>query len=137
MSNDEYRAEQQEARQHGLRARQEQRLENAILRADWLAQEDDTIGGWCITDASVPGTPADGNPAIARFTHEGVARHMADVHNAWLTESGWMIANRQKVGRQIARAIKAHRARFDPGSAVATELWVAEEIALEIGEASA
>jgi hypothetical protein len=47
----------------------------------WLPQPEDTIGGWCVTIASIPGTPASGNPPIADFCTEEVARHVAHLHN--------------------------------------------------------
>lgn len=77
MSNSEYREAQQQAREHGLRARQETREARAI---------------------------------------------------------------RRQVAEEIAHAIQAHRLTFNPNSTVATELYVAEEIARGIGaqqEASA
>jgi len=82
------RAEFEEARRHGLEARHETRVERAILRAEWRAQVDDEIGGWCITADDMPGTPATGNPPIARFVTEKLALHMAGIHNAWLRDLG-------------------------------------------------
>lgn len=47
----------------------------------WVAQEDNTMGGWCITVADIPGTPADGNPVVGNFVTEEMARHVVAVHN--------------------------------------------------------
>lgn len=80
------REEMQRQREFGLKQRHETRQERAILRSEWRAQEDDTLGGWCITDAAIPGTPADGNPPIAHFIHEKVALHIAGIHNDWLRD---------------------------------------------------
>lgn len=54
----------------------------------WLAQPEDTIGCWCVTVAAIPGTPASGNPPIADFCTEEVARHVAHVHNLQVLAQG-------------------------------------------------
>lgn len=56
------------------------------LTEPWLAQPDDLIGGWCVTMTAVPGTPADGNPPIANFITEGIATHIAALHNVALKQ---------------------------------------------------
>lgn len=48
----------------------------------WIAQPDNMMGAWCVT-LDRPGTPGDGNVPIADFTTEDVARHVAEIHNAW------------------------------------------------------
>ena len=46
----------------------------------------DLIGGWCIMP--VPLTPAVANvPEVADFMCERTARHMVDLHNAYLEEA--------------------------------------------------
>lgn len=57
------------------------------LRYRWKAQEDNVVGGWCVTREDLPGTPADGNPALCDFATEDIARHVAHVHNEWLERS--------------------------------------------------
>ncbi|MGK5496362.1 DUF2493 domain-containing protein [Streptomyces sp. URMC 125] len=54
------------------------------LGVPWKAQEDDLIGGWCVTPLEDSRTPAEGAPTIADFVSEDDARHIADVHNKWL-----------------------------------------------------
>lgn len=49
----------------------------------WRTEVDDEIGGWCVVVNRV-GTPATGNPSVAAFIHEEHARHIAELHNAWL-----------------------------------------------------
>ena len=121
MANDEYREQQQADMSAGLKARQATRQERAIVRAEWRAQEDETIGGWCITDAAIPGTPADGNPQIASFVHETVARHMAAVHNVWLANQAYLpipasveATIRTQVAEEIAAALDAVPAEVYP-----------------------
>ena len=46
----------------------------------YVAQEDDTIGGWCVTKG--PTRPGDGNRTVASFTTEEMAREVADALNA-------------------------------------------------------
>lgn len=58
------------------------------LERKWEAQSDDSIGAWCITVADIPGTPADGNPTIANFVTEEMARHMVALHNKSLEDGG-------------------------------------------------
>jgi hypothetical protein len=51
--------------------------------ARWHAQPDDTIGGWCVTTTEDP--PSAGLPnMVAGFVHEEAARHIVELHNAWL-----------------------------------------------------
>ena len=55
-----------------------------FMNVRWRAQEDNLIGGWCITAESDPRTPADGALQIADFCRELEAKHIADLHNEWL-----------------------------------------------------
>lgn len=48
----------------------------------WIVQRNNVIGSWCVT-LDRPGTPGDGNTALADFVTEDVARHLADIHNEW------------------------------------------------------
>ncbi len=66
----------------------------------WRAQPDNLIGGWCVTMAAIPGTPADDNPPIADFCTEEIAAHVARLHNVFLStnpgeETPW---NRNTMG---------------------------------------
>lgn len=76
---------EQDVTQEWIRERYRTTLENA-LKERWKPQLEDTIGGWCCTVESVPGTPADGNPPIVDFATEEVARHVAELHNDWLAD---------------------------------------------------
>lgn len=58
-----------------------------VLRQQWIAQPEDTIGGWCVTLA-IAKTPAQGNPPIADFCTQAVAEHVARLHNAHLGRFG-------------------------------------------------
>jgi hypothetical protein len=50
----------------------------------WRAQENNVIGGWCVTPADDPRTPADGVYEFADFLTRDMAEHIANLHNAWL-----------------------------------------------------
>lgn len=52
-----------------------------LMHRPWRAQPEDTVGGWCITLAEDPRTPADGALAIAMFLSRDVAVHIAEIHN--------------------------------------------------------
>lgn len=139
MANDEYRDQHERDRAAGLAARHETRVERAILRAEWKAQEDDTIGGWCITDAAMPGTPADGNAPIAHFVHAETARHMAAVHNIWLANRGYLPVHgsvvdtiRVQVAEEVALALEEF-ARNDPRGRSDMDIDRAAAIARSIG----
>lgn len=55
-----------------------------FLMQRWRAQEDDLIGGWCVTPAGDARTPAEGAPEIANFISREAAEHIALIHNNWL-----------------------------------------------------
>lgn len=55
-----------------------------IMNADWYAQPDDLIGGWCVVPLDLP--PSSGVFTIADFIDERAARHIAWLHNRWLSE---------------------------------------------------
>lgn len=74
---------QQDVSAEWLNARAREIYATALERR-WEAQEDNTIGSWCITVEEIPGTPADGNPTIASFVTEEHARHMVALHNETL-----------------------------------------------------
>jgi hypothetical protein len=57
-----------------------------LLSREWREQPDDTLGGWCVTLAEDPRSPADGALAIATFLSRAVATHIAEVHNRSLHE---------------------------------------------------
>lgn len=59
-------------------------LTKAPAEHRWKAQEENTIGGWCITIEDIPGTPADGNPPIGAFMTEDVAARVVALHNETL-----------------------------------------------------
>lgn len=48
----------------------------------WYARPDDLIGGWCVMPRNLP--PSSGWPPPAEFLDEGLARHVAELHNRWL-----------------------------------------------------
>jgi hypothetical protein len=50
----------------------------------WRAQFDDLVGGWCITLAADPRTPAGGANWIADFVSQDIAEYMAALHNSYL-----------------------------------------------------
>lgn len=58
----------------------------AQLAARWYAWPDDTIGGWAVMPDNSP--PSAGVPAVGSFLSEQTARHIADLHNATLTDAG-------------------------------------------------
>lgn len=52
----------------------------------WYVQPDDMIGGWCIMTVNKPPGESDyrsGEWQIASFMAEGVAQHVATLHNDW------------------------------------------------------
>jgi hypothetical protein len=46
------------------------------------------IGGWCITPAADPRTPAEGASSLGDFLTEELAAHIVLLHNAWLEKKG-------------------------------------------------
>lgn len=52
-----------------------------LMTRPWRAQPENTVGGWCVTLAEDPRTPAGGALAIAMFLSRNVAEHIAEVHN--------------------------------------------------------
>lgn len=58
------------------------------MRQRWRAQEDDMIGGWCVTLESDERTPAEGAAQLADFCLPEVAEHIARIHNLWLEGQG-------------------------------------------------
>ena len=50
----------------------------------YVAQENDTIGGWCVTLGPWP--PSQGNPEIADFVEESMAKLIAEAFNAKLRD---------------------------------------------------
>lgn len=63
--------------------------EAGLLAATWYPQPNDLTGGWCVMTTDAP--PSAGGMDVADFTTEGIARHIADLHNASLaaeTECG-------------------------------------------------
>ncbi|MEU9404747.1 hypothetical protein AB0E08_03390 [Streptomyces sp. NPDC048281] len=59
-----------------------------FLTQKWRAQPDDMIGGWCVTPAADKRTPAEGAPSLADFASEEIARHVSELHNQWLEDTG-------------------------------------------------
>lgn len=65
----------------------------AVLRAlvanRWYAVPDDLIGGYAVANVPLPASahrPAEGHVTAGDFLSQAVAEHVADLHNAWLTE---------------------------------------------------
>ena len=56
------------------------------LEIRWRAQPEDTVGGWCVTPADDPRKPSEGARMICDFPNEAAAKHIANLHNAWLLE---------------------------------------------------
>jgi hypothetical protein len=56
--------------------------EASTLAAAWYARPNDLIGGWCVMPSGEP--PSSGGPEVADFCTEGIARHVAELHNASL-----------------------------------------------------
>lgn len=56
------------------------------LTRSWRAQPENSLGGWCVTLAEDPRTPAEGALPIAMFISEDLATHIANVHNRSLEE---------------------------------------------------
>jgi hypothetical protein len=54
------------------------------LRAPWRALPRDLIGGWCVKPVTVVAWDQGGS--VADFINETLARHIADLHNAWLDD---------------------------------------------------
>jgi hypothetical protein len=54
----------------------------AFMSARWWPMPNDLVGGWCVMAGPVP--PSSGEPPVGDFLSEAVARHVADLHNAWL-----------------------------------------------------
>jgi hypothetical protein len=52
------------------------------MTMSWFAQPNDLIGGWCVMP--IPKPPSCGVAEVADFCREEVARHVAELHNAWL-----------------------------------------------------
>ena len=53
----------------------------------WFPVKNDLIGGWSVATIDKPCSQLDlkkGEIEVADFISEDLARHMADVHNAWL-----------------------------------------------------
>lgn len=62
------------------------------LRVRWYAHENDLIGGWAVMNVDKPPSECDadaGERDVADFTNERTARHIADLHNAWLAQQEW------------------------------------------------
>jgi hypothetical protein len=56
-----------------------------LMTREWRAQPDDTAGGWCVTLARDPRSPAQGALAIGMFLSREVATHIAELHNGSLS----------------------------------------------------
>ena len=62
-------------------------MRHDALSVRWYARPDDLIGGWCVMSVDRPPSRCDwwfGLGEVASFAGEAEARHMADLHNAWL-----------------------------------------------------
>lgn len=55
-----------------------------VMNAEWFAHPNDLIGGWCVVPLDLP--PSAGVFTIADFTDERAARHIAWLHNRFLSE---------------------------------------------------
>jgi hypothetical protein len=66
-------------------------VEDVLLRSEWYAVPDDTVGGWAVANAPIPVSAHSrdvGVTAIGDFLSERAARHVVDVHNRWLRQFG-------------------------------------------------
>lgn len=54
----------------------------------WYPQKEDTMGGWCITLYSHPGSPATGSPAIVECPTRELATYIAHLHNLQVLARG-------------------------------------------------
>jgi hypothetical protein len=73
----------------GLRQLRGEALLGFLMNSEWFARENDLIGGWCIVPMDMP--PSSGVVTIADFIDERAARHIAWLHNRFLSERrvGW------------------------------------------------
>lgn len=63
------------------------RFDEEALSGRWYVHADDLIGGWAVMNVDKPPSQCDaraGEGEIASFVSEAVARHIADLHHAWL-----------------------------------------------------
>lgn len=63
----------------------EQQWDEDMLSVRWEAQEDDLIGGYCVMPEG-SSSPADGGMEFASMMTQGLAEHVAELHNAWLEQ---------------------------------------------------
>jgi hypothetical protein len=67
-----------------LRKLRGEALVGYMMNTTWYARADDLIGGWCVVPLDLP--PSSGVFEIANFVEERAARHIAWLHNRWLSE---------------------------------------------------
>lgn len=64
-----------------------------LLGQPWYAVPNAVIGGWCVINRDLPDNSAietdDGGRELACFLSEGIARHVAWLHQAALGAVGW------------------------------------------------
>jgi len=72
-----------------LRKLRGEALVGFMMNTKWYARENDLIGGWCVVPLDLP--PSSGVFEIANFIDERAARHIAWLHNRWLSQRtrGW------------------------------------------------
>jgi hypothetical protein len=66
-------------------------IEDVLLRSEWFAVPDDTVGGWAVANAPVPVSAHSrdvGVTTIGDFLTERVARHVVYLHNRALRQFG-------------------------------------------------
>lgn len=76
-----------------------------ILMAVWYPVVDDCIGGYAVSNVDKPVSGHDhdaGEGAIADFVDERVAKHIAELHNAWL--DGQTKSRRDALAEMVAQA---------------------------------
>lgn len=57
---------------------------DSVLRKEWYAVVNDLIGGWDVSTHDGPASDEEGYE-IASFTNSEAAKHIARLHNEWLT----------------------------------------------------
>lgn len=90
------------------------------LGARWYVHPNDLIGGWCVMDVDQP--PSAGPGTVADVVTEGVARHIADLHNRALDGVG---------GTAAGAGVPAGRAAHPAVAAAAGQLAAAAETAAD------
>ena len=110
MANDDYREQREQAREHGLAARHETRVERATLRAEWLDAVEQAMRGH-----DCPEVVNKNIPYLARVAVDVATPHI-----------------RKQIAEEIMKAIQEHAAASE-GREFRLGLGMARRIAREIG----